>query len=92
MRASGAVLRIYPMRGRLHSHPGRIRPWWEAVRGTAGGLLGLVWIVLWGLLLLAIVSLGEVSKRVEPRVLLPPTVSSAEDQPAAPEHHVHYLA
>ena len=91
MRACGAVLRIPPMRARLHSHPGRIRPWWGAVRDTAGGLLGLVWIVSWGLLLLAIFSLGEASKKLEPRALLPPTVSSAEDQPVASEHHVYYV-
>ncbi len=91
MRASGAVLWIPPLRAGFHSHPGRIRPCWEAVRDTAGGLLGLVWIVLWGLLLLAIFSLGEMSKRVEPRALLPPTVSSAEDQPVASEDHVPHV-
>lgn len=88
MRASGTVLRIHPMRARLHSHPGRIRPWWETIRDAACGLLGLAWIALWGLLLLAIFALGEVSKRVEPRAFLPPTVSSAEDQPAAAEDRI----
>lgn len=91
MRASGAVLRIHPMRARLHAHRGRIRLWWGAVRDTAGGLLGIVWIVSWGLLLLTTFSLGELSKRLESRGILPPTVSSAADQPVASEDHVHHV-
>lgn len=91
MRASGAVLRIHPIRAGLHTHHGRIHPSWGAVRNASGGLLTLVWILAWGLLLLAIFSLGEVSKRLDPRALLPPTVSSAEDRPVASEDHFYYV-
>ena len=85
MRASGAVLRITPTRARLHTQCGRIRPSWGALRNASGGLLALVWILSWGLLLLTIFSVGEVSKRLEVRALLPPTVSRAEDPPLTAE-------
>lgn len=89
MRASGLALRIPTMRGeRVWSHPRR-DPVWEKAKNTCSGLLivplVLAWGLLWGLLLLGIVSLGLASTGTEIQISPAPMARSAPDLPVVYE-------